>query len=407
MHRWKTMASTLHVFKNLVWWPVQNMIKKLANFGRPYTPCNRLIKVWMHSLRRSPLHWQLSIDKSKKVRRSTAQCRLCWLHFEAWWINLAPNPHRTIGVVCNFVSHLPILITPENKFAEFPCCIAGAKLRTPLMSLTNWCTLLVKFGSSMTSYLRSRHSRSPRGPNDIQYQLAQFPCGAHNPQERERVCRELQTEDIDLETHILPAKKESSPRIGNQPTNGPRRPDKHILSVNAFSPRILAAVCPQQTLLQHRCSFRATAYPEHLREIHHPDYLTPPTSTTALKTANRMISSRTLEMYVLSYMTGAQESFGYFTKAWTTTKVDSTVSCPVISVLRKRTASPIDAVNVFDHAYQNKEKLVSDYIINAFVKNISINEDHRPAWIQPEEHMSVRSRCTTPVFPQKEKDSCQ
>ena len=55
----------------------------------------------------------------------------------------------------------------------------------------------------MTSYLRSRHSRSPRGPNDIQYQLAQFPCGTHNPQERERVCRELQTEDIDFgDPHI-------------------------------------------------------------------------------------------------------------------------------------------------------------------------------------------------------------
>ena len=204
-----------------------------------------------------------------------------------------------------------------------------------------------------------------------------------------------------LETHTLPAKKESSQKIGNQPTKGPTRLDKHIPSVNAFSPRIIAAVGPQQTLLQHRCSFRATAYPEHLREIHHPDYLTPPTFITALKIENHMISSRTFEMYVLLYMTGAQESFGYSTKAWTTTKVDSTVSCPVISVLKKRTASHIGAVNVFDHAYRNKEKLASDYITNAFVKNIFINEDHRPAWIQPEEHMRVRLTCTTPVFLRK------
>ena len=73
-----------------------------------------------------------------------------------------------------------------------------------LMLLTSWCTfLLVKLGSNMTSRLRSRHSRSPRGPNDIQYQLAQFPCGTHNPLERERVCREIQTEDIDFgDPHI-------------------------------------------------------------------------------------------------------------------------------------------------------------------------------------------------------------
>ena len=106
-------------------------------------------------------------------------------------------------------------------------------------------------------------------------------------------------------------------------------------------------------------------------------------------------------MYVPLYMTGAQESFGYSTKAWTTTKVDSTVSCPVIFVLKKRMASHTGAVNVFDHAYRNKEKLVSDYITNVFVRNIFINEDHRPAWIQPEEHMRVRMTCTTPVFRRK------
>ena len=137
----------------------------------------------------------------------------------------------------------------------------------------------------MTSRIRSRHSRSPRGPNDIQYHLAQFPCGTHNPMERERVCREIQTEDIDF----------GDPHIAR----GPTKPDKHIQSVNAFSPRILAAMCLQQTLLQLRCSFRATAYPEHLRENHHPDYLTPPTFITALKIENHMISSRTFEMFVL------------------------------------------------------------------------------------------------------------
>ena len=45
-----------------------------------------------------------------------------------------------------------------------------------------------------------------------------------------------------LETHTLLAKKESSQKIGNQPTNGPTRPDKHIPSVNAFTPRIIATV---------------------------------------------------------------------------------------------------------------------------------------------------------------------
>ena len=95
-------------------------------------------------------------------------------------------------------------------------------------------------------------------------------------------------------------------------------------------------------------------------------------------------------MYVLWYMIGALESDGYSTKAWITTKADSTVACPVIFVLKKKTASHTVAVNVFDHAYRNNEKLVSGYITNAYVTNIFINEDHRPAWIQLEEHMRVR-----------------
>ena len=59
----------------------------------------------------------------------------------------------------------------------------------------------------MTSRIRSRHSRSPRGPNDIQYQLAQFPCGTHNPFERERVWRDTQPEDIDFEDHMIACKE--------------------------------------------------------------------------------------------------------------------------------------------------------------------------------------------------------
>ena len=54
-------------------------------------------------------------------------------------------------------------------------------------------------------------------------------------------------------------------------------------------------------------------------------------------------------------------------------------SCPVIFVLKRKTASHTVAVNVFDHAYQNNEKLVSGYITNAYVTNIFINEDHRLA----------------------------
>jgi len=42
-------------------------------------------------------------------------------------------------------------------------------------------------------------------------------------------------------------------------------------------------------------------------------------------------------------------------------------------------ASHTAAVNVFDHAYQNNEKLVSGYTTNAYVTDIFINEDHRLA----------------------------
>ena len=81
-------------------------------------------------------------------------------------------------------------------------------------------------------------------------------------------------------------------------------------------------------------------------------------------------------MYVLWYMIGALESYGYSTKAWITTKADSTVSCPVIFVLKKKTASHTVAVNVFDHAYRNNEKLVSGYITNAYVTNIKAFSKH-------------------------------
>ena len=47
-------------------------------------------------------------------------------------------------------------------------------------------------------------------------------------------------------------------------------------------------------------------------------------------------------------------------------------------MLKKKTASPTVAVNVFDHAYQNNEKPVSGYITNAYVTNIFTNVDHRP-----------------------------
>jgi len=47
-------------------------------------------------------------------------------------------------------------------------------------------------------------------------------------------------------------------------------------------------------------------------------------------------------------------------------------------VLKKKTASPTVAVNVFDHACQNNAKPVSDYIANACVINIFTKVDHRP-----------------------------
>jgi len=55
----------------------------------------------------------------------------------------------------------------------------------------------------MTSRLRSRRSRSPRGSNDSQYQMAQFPCGTHNPFEREIVSRETQPSDIDFQDPMI------------------------------------------------------------------------------------------------------------------------------------------------------------------------------------------------------------
>ena len=396
MHRWKTMDSTPRVFKNLVWWPVQNMIKKLANFGRPYTPCNRLIKVWMHSLRRSPLHWQLSIDKLKKVKRSTTQCRLCWLHFEAWWINLAPTPHRPIGVVCSFVSHHTNFDLYGKQICWFPCCIAGAKLRTPIMLLTSWCTfLLVKLGSNMTSRLRSRHSRSPRGPNDIQYQLAQFPCGTHNPLERERVCREIQTEDIDFGDPHIACKERVIPenwQSAHQRTNEARQ--AHPIREQGSS---------QQCALNR---------PYYSTDVHSGQ---PPTQNTS----ERFITPTTwlhqlLSQHWRSRITWYHPGLSRCTYCYTWLEPKKAlVTPPRLELLPKST--------VLSHALSSlcwrrgrhhisvpsmcsttpTGTKTSDYITNAFVKNIFINEDHRPAWIQPEEHMRVRLKCTTPVFLRK------
>ena len=167
----------------------------------------------------------------------------------------------------------------------------------------------------MTSHLRSRHSRSPRGPNDIQYQLAQFPCGTHNPLERERVCREIQTEDIDFGDPHIACKERVIPenwQSAHQRTNEARQ--AHPIRECLFTKDPRSSV-PSTDLTTAQMFIQGTAYPEHLPEIHHPDYLTPPTFITALKIENHMISSRTFEMYVLLYMTGAQESFGYSTKA--------------------------------------------------------------------------------------------
>ena len=78
----------------------------------------------------------------------------------------------------------------------------------------------------MTSRIRSQHSRSPRGPNDIQYQLAQFHCGTHNPMERERVCRETQPEDIHFGDHRIAYKERVIPenwQSAHQRTNTARQ----------------------------------------------------------------------------------------------------------------------------------------------------------------------------------------
>ena len=88
--------------------------------------------------------------------------------------------------------------------------MAGAKPRTPQ------CIYIVCYVgfhlSSLRSDLvqdmttlrtRSRHSRTPRGSNDIQYQLAQFPCGTHAPGERERVSRETHPDDIDFDDPMI------------------------------------------------------------------------------------------------------------------------------------------------------------------------------------------------------------
>ena len=50
---------------------------------------------------------------------------------------------------------------------------------------------------------RSRHSRTPRGSNDIQYQMAQFHCGTHVPDERARVSRETHPDEIDFEDPMI------------------------------------------------------------------------------------------------------------------------------------------------------------------------------------------------------------
>lgn len=69
----------------------------------------------------------------------------------------------------------------------------------------------------MTSHIRSRHSRSPRGPNEIQYQIAQFPCGTHDAMERERVARETRPADIDFEDHRIACKEEVLPEKWKSP----------------------------------------------------------------------------------------------------------------------------------------------------------------------------------------------
>ena len=110
------------------------------------------------------------------------------------------------------------------------------------MSHTVSILLLMKLGSNMTSRIRSRHSRSPRGPNDIQYQLAQFPCGTHNPMERERVCREIQPADIDFGDPHIACKERVIPENWQSAHQRTNEPDTHIQYVNAFSPRTLAVV---------------------------------------------------------------------------------------------------------------------------------------------------------------------
>ena len=123
------------------------------------------------------------------------------------------------------------MASTKNSFsAEFLCVVAGAKLSTPIMLITDLVfpsfLFLMKFGSNMTSRIRSRHSRSSRGPNDIQYQLAQFHCGTHDPMERERVCRETQPEDIDFGDPQIACKERVIPehwQSAHQRTNSARQ----------------------------------------------------------------------------------------------------------------------------------------------------------------------------------------
>lgn len=137
----------------------------------------------------------------------------------------------------------------------------------------------------MTSRTRSRDSRTPRGSNDIQYQMAQFPCGTHDPSERERVSRETHPDNIDFEDPMIAHSEQVIPenwKSAHQRTQTARdiQPIRECLYTKEepFDPK--RSLAPTDlTTAQKGIAFRGHHHVLHLHDFQHLA-----NTVTALKT---------------------------------------------------------------------------------------------------------------------------
>ena len=240
----------------------------------------------------------------------------------------------------------------------------------------------------MTSRIRSRHSRSPRGPNDIQYQLAQFPCGTHNPMERERVCREIQPEDIDFGDPHIACKERDIPenwQSAHQRTNEARQAHPIRECLFTKDPRSSAPTTDLTTAQMFIQGNRLPRTPPRDSSPRLPDSTNFYHSIEDRESHDIIQDFRDVRTVIHDWSPRKlwllHQGLNYY---------QSRQYCLMPCHLCVEEEDGITyRCRQFDHAYQNNEKLVSGYITNAYVTNIFINEDHRLALIQLEDHLRV------------------